>query len=54
MVDVLLGPLWIDHEGDVEIVSHTNGLKSKVSFKQSGWIIKKFDVKATVSLGDCM
>jgi len=46
---VLIGPLWIDHQGELEITNHMNGYKAKVEFVKSGWLVRCYEVKSMIS-----
>ena len=35
--NIMLGTLWMEHTGQMEIVSHKHGLKAVLTFKPGGW-----------------
>lgn len=35
--NIIVGTLWMEHTGTMEIVSHSNGLKAVITFKPGGW-----------------
>ncbi|CAH1773644.1 unnamed protein product [Owenia fusiformis] len=38
--NIIVGKLWIEHHGVMEIQNHSNGMKSVLNFKQGGWFGK--------------
>lgn len=39
--NVIVGKLWVEHAGTVEILNHTNKMKTVLNFKQCGWFGKE-------------
>ena len=40
----LVGSLWMEHTGSMEITSHSTGLKAVLSFKPGGWFSGNSDL----------
>jgi len=36
--NIIIGSLWLDHYGDLEIVNHTTGHKCLLKFAKAGWL----------------
>jgi len=46
--NVLIGPLWNDHQGEFEITNHMNGFTAKVEFLKGAWLVRCFQIKAMI------
>lgn len=42
--NIVVGSLWMEHTGTMEIVSHSTGLKAVLSFKPGGWFSGNSDL----------
>jgi len=36
--NIILGSLWLDHYGDLNIENHTTGEKVQLKFSKAGWL----------------
>lgn len=38
--NVIVGKLWFEHHGPLEVINHTNGVRAQFEFKRAGWFGK--------------